>query len=635
MHYQTLAHSCTKSLFLFRTRALVFFISSVNRDDYVHNRFPNVYKRQSIGSKLISTLAAESLCPYTVASRLKVRMNCMPVPFVFGFVLLIGAVNGNSTFTINEFENNPIAYVEKIGETQIVNGDWNLLVYYDLKNYFDEFNAIRDGVKEIEQKCINASIDCTTLVTQFENRLCGIKKKNWILLNDPGEVRSKRHLFAALGLGGLAVGGGALYNWLTKPEASDYAKAIEDLKGNQDSMMKMIKKQMSVMAMTYKWNKENTTKLEKEQQNLRCTINALARTENDGWQVHNVALQYSMRLENYADTQNRIIGATTNAHNGHLDSTLISPSEMLEQIALIRDHLAAEFELPNTITRIYQMATVKSRLIYDKLIFRVSIPVLRTSPFQMWRIIPIPQTINRVYIEIRPTTEYLLVNDRNETYYDLTEIEFKACVDIDDRLMCRIRHPSYKFGDTAGRCQMDLIRNATLNFTNCQTRPVPLEERWTRLNDIHSWIFVLDKERSYNISCTEFSKTITLKGNGLLYLNGNCSFEGETMQIFTNQLETKMMTGYIVSGNVSVHFNHTAALHDVLMERASDAAMDVETAMQELQKESTQLRGIGIHDVHQYGIIYGFILVVIIYYILRQKKKPTNDAPNFNQILIK
>lgn len=560
------------------------------------------------------------------------------MPFLFGFVLLIGAVNGNSTFTINEFENNPIAYVEKIGETQIVNGDWNLLVYYDLKNYFDEFNAIRDGVKGIEEKCINASIDCATLATQFENRLCGIQERNEILLNDPGEVRTKRQLLAALGFGGLAFGGGAFYNWLTKPEASDYAKAIEDLEGNQDCMMKMLKKQMSVMAMTYQSNKENTTKLEKEQQTLRGIINALARTENDGWQLHNVALQYSVMLENYADTQNHIIDATTNAHNGNLHPALISPSNMREQIALIRDHLGPEFELPKSITHIYQMATVKSRLIKDKLIFRVSIPVLRTSPFQMWRIIPIPQTINRTYVEILPTTEYLLVNDQDETFYDLSEIEFKACVDIDDRLVCRIRHPSYKFGDTTGRCEMDLIRNATMNYTNCQTRPVPLTERWTQLNDIHSWIFVLDKDRSYNVSCAEFTKTITLTGNGLLYLNGNCSFEGETMQIFTNQLETKMMTGYIVSGNVSIHFNHTQTVHDDQMERTSDAAMDVDAAMLELQNESSseQLRGIGIHDVHQYGIIYGFILMVIVYYILRQKKKkPKNDAPNFNQILIK
>lgn len=556
---------------------------------------------------------------------------------MFGFVLWMGAVSGNSTFTINEFESNPIAYVEKIGETQIVNNDWDLLVYYDLKNYFDEFNAIRDGVKEIEQKCINASIDCDTLTTQFENRLCGIQEKNEIFLNDPGEVRSKRQLFAALGFGGLAVGGGALYNWLTKPEASDYAKAIEDLKGNQDSMMKLIKRHMSVMAITYKSNKENNTKLEKEQQNLRGTINALARTENDGWQLHNVALQYSVRLENYAEIQNRIIDATTNVHSGNLHPALISSSKMSEQIALIRDHLAPEFELPQTIRRVYQMASVKSRLIDDKLIFRVSIPVLRTSPFQMWRIIPIPQTINRTYIEIRPTTEYLLVNDQNKTYYDLTELEFKACVDIDDRLMCRIRHPSYKFGDTTGRCEMDLIQNATLNYTNCQTQPVPLKERWTQLNDIHSWIFVMDKERSFNVSCTDFTKTITLTGNGLLYLNGNCSFEGETMQIFTNQLQTKMMTGYIVSGNVSVHFNRTAAIDDVLMEYASSAAMDVEAAMQELQNEtnSEKLRGVGIHDVHQYGIIYGFILVAIVYYILRQKKKAKTDAPNFNQILIK
>lgn len=566
------------------------------------------------------------------------RMNCTRLNIypLFGFVCLLGSVaatSGNSTFSIQKFENSPIAYVERIGASRIVNGDWNILVYYDLKNYFNEFNAIREGVTQIKEKCVEAGLDCAALAITFEHRLRGIQENNELLLNERGEMRSKRHILAAIGLGGLAFGGGALYTWLTKSEGDDYAKAIEDLKSNQDQMKKLIDAQTSVIEMTNDANKRNIGEWKKEHENLHHTINALDRAQKDAWQLHNAALQYLIMLGSYADFQSRIIDAAMTVHHGTLRTEVISPTKMREQIALIRAHLGPEFELPKTLRSVYQMASVKVRLVDDMLIFRVAIPVLRVSPFQMWRIIPIPQASNQLFMEIRPKTEYLLVNDGNETYFELTELEFNACSNIEGQVICRIRHPSYKFDETVGRCEIELVRNATSNHTNCQMQTVALEERWTQLNDIHSWIFALDRERTYNLSCAGFTKTITLTGMGLLYLNGNCSFEGESMRIFTNQLETEMITGYVISSNISVNFNRAEAIHDMPMALANTTALDA--AVQELKKNSsTKLLDISVHDWHQYCVIYGFILGAIVFHRMRQQKKPKTDAVHIHQNLV-
>lgn len=547
---------------------------------------------------------------------------------------LVASVNGNSTFIIQTFENNPIAYVEKIGESQIVNGDWNLLVYYDLINYFNEFNLIRAEVARVEQKCNEVGLDCEALATQFKLRIRGIQEKNEILMNDPGEIRAKRELMTLLGigLGGLAVGGGALYAWLSKSEAENYAEAIENLKINQNQMMELIEKQTSVIEISYDLDKQNAETSEKEKKSWRNLIDALAREERDGWHLHNIALQCLIKLENYADIQNRIIDAAMTVHNGNLRPVLISPSKMHEQVNSIRNYLGPEFELPKTITHIYQMASVKVRLVENKLIFRVSIPVLRASPFQIWQIIPIPRTSNEISVEIRLTTEYLLVNDNNETYYDLTNIEYNACNEIDDRLICRARHPLYKFGDVTARCEIELIRNVTSNHTSCRTQAVALIERWSQLNDIHSWIFVLDGEKSYIVSCKEFSKTITLTGVGLIYLNGNCSLAGETMRISTNQLETKITTGYFVSANVSMTFVHPQIMHNMSLARINTTVLDA--AIQDLKKNAAKKPfDISIHDWHQYSVIYGMILVAIILCGIRQQMKSKNGEPN--QIIFK
>lgn len=541
------------------------------------------------------------------------------IMFMFIFLVCIAA-SSDSTFTIQKFEKNPIAYVEKLGESQIVNGDWNLLVYYDLKNYFNAFNAIRDHVTQIKQKCMQCGFDCAALATQFEHRLSGIQEKNEILMKDRGETRSKREVMTMIGLGGLGVlGGAALYAWLSKPEAEDYAQAIEDLKINQNHMMELIKKQISVFEISYDLDKQNAEKSEKENDSLRNIINALARAEKDGWQLHSIALQCLIMLDNYADIQNRLIDAAMTIQNGNLRPILVSPSKMREQVNLIRSHLGPEFELPKTMANVYQMAKVKVRLIEDKLIFRVAIPVLRKSPFQLLRIIPIPQTSNNISVEILPTTEYLLVNNINEAYYDFTNIEYRACIDIDDKLICRVRHPLYKLSDHTRRCEIELIRNVSSNQKNCRVKPGATNEKWMQLNDIHSWIFALDRERNYNISCEEFSETITLAGVGLLYLNGNCSFTGESVQIAVNQLETRMTTGYFVQTNISSNFNHSIAVYDTPFLRINTKIL--EAAIQDLKKNDTMEQlDISIHDWHQYGVIYGLVIVAIFSYGLRNKR---------------
>lgn len=556
---------------------------------------------------------------------------------LLGFVLSlssVAAVSGNSTFSIQKFDNNPIAYVEKIGETRIVDGDWNLLAYYDLKSYFEEFNTVRDSVTQFKSKCIDAGFNCKALVNKFENRLHDIEEKNELLVNDCGEIRAKRQLLAALGLGGLAFGGGALYSWLTKSEGDDYAQAIENLKTNQDQMLEMIKKHTSVIELTRNLTLQSTEQSNKQYANLLDKIDALGRVEKDGWELHNVALQYVIMIESYADTQNRIIDAVMTVRHRNLRSVLISPSRMRKQMEFIQAHLGPEFELPKSVRSVYQLANVKVRLVGDKLIFRLAIPLLRASPFHIWRIIPIPQASNQIFMEIRSTTEYLLVNDKNETYYDLTKLELNACNDIGDQLICKIRHPSYKFGDLTGRCEMALIRNSTSKHTNCQMQPVALEERWTQLDDIHSWIFALASDRSYNVSCNDFTKTITLSGSGLLYLSGNCSFEGDTMQISTHQLETKMTTGYTVSANVSVSFNRTADIHDRPLALVNSTALDA--ALQDLKNtdSTAKLLQVSIHDWHHYGVIYGFIFGVIILYAVRKLKKSKIEELNINHISV-
>lgn len=139
-------------------------------------------------------------------------------------------------------------------------------------------------------------------------------------------MRPKRQLVAAA-VGGVAVGGMAIYSWLTETEANDHAGAINNLKTNQDRLMELLRNQTSVLELTGEVIQRSLQQIESEHQTLIHSINNVARVEEKtdlGWQIHDVALQYALLLENYADIQDRIIDATMTVHNGHLHPVLVS-----------------------------------------------------------------------------------------------------------------------------------------------------------------------------------------------------------------------------------------------------------------------------------------------------------------------
>lgn len=254
------------------------------------------------------------------------------------------------------------------------------------------------------------------------------------------------------------------------------------------------------------------------------------------------------------------------------------------------------------------------------MIFRVSIPILKRARFNAWRIIPIPQAINGTFIEIRPTADYFLVNRDNSTYYDITRAELDGCDNVDDELVCRLRHPLYKVGATITRCEMKLVFNRGSNHTGCHTQRISLDERWIQLGDTHSYVFSTNGTRKYNVSCDGSNRSLPLTGNGLLHLHGNCSLEGERVQISTTELETKMAVGYVVSSRISMDFKRHQIVEDRGFEHINTTSLDMALRYVRARSE-IPLLDINIHDWHQYGLIYGLLIISAIIYIVKRFRK--------------
>lgn len=104
------------------------------------------------------------------------------------FTLLITALfaqilgNESSTpFTITPFHNQPGIYFEELGNANLIHNEWNIIVYYNLENYWRELDGYQNCLKKIEELCNTLTYErtsCQTVIKQFHIHLTQIQMKN-------------------------------------------------------------------------------------------------------------------------------------------------------------------------------------------------------------------------------------------------------------------------------------------------------------------------------------------------------------------------------------------------------------------------------------------------------------------------
>lgn len=530
-------------------------------------------------------------------------------------------------FEVQKVKLGPALYLEKTGQSAIMEGRWNILAYYDLEQYFNDFEKLEEGIIQLNQRCIDMEINCKSLKRKFEQRMQPIKRRNELLTAKHHLQRTKRSIIAAF-IGGATLGSMA-YHWLTQGETSNYGESINNLKSNQDHLLELLRKQTSVLDITGNIMKGNIAQMNEEHSELRSGLQRLADAQfrNDAaWNLQNTALQLSLMLEAYADIQNKIIDSITTT-NGRLHPSLVPPDQLQEQLDLILNHLPTGLRLPGkqgeeVMMHIFRTARVKIGVSAKKLIFRVTIPLLRTTTYWIWRVIPIPMASNGEFIQIQTLNDYVLVDQDNTTYYDLKKTELQTCLDDGDELICELRHPLYKYGSKYGLCEMKFIRNEVRHRSDCSMRRLPQEETWIQLDNLRTWIFAMDHLQNYTINCEDYTTTFGLTGTGLLTFTGNCSLDGKNIHISANQIDSRMTMGYVATSNVSFSFADERIRIDNATNRINMTDFDV--SIRELREAlGSNWSRVTVHDWHHYSIVYTFIIITGIIYATQNCRPKT------------
>lgn len=199
----------------------------------------------------ISSSPAEN--PKPIRPALKSKYGTGLFAFMYIYVLLFLPIFAEkideTKFKISPLKPNPGIYFENIGKAGLTANNWNIIVYYDMQNYWTEYDGFRIIMNKLNRLC-DTSTDigyCNAILNQLRQDFLNIQANNKLMFSNDNHSnkRSRRGLFNFVG---------SLHNFLWGTLDQNYADEMSDtidkVKGNEDELLKLIKNQTSIMEST-------------------------------------------------------------------------------------------------------------------------------------------------------------------------------------------------------------------------------------------------------------------------------------------------------------------------------------------------------------------------------------------------
>lgn len=536
-----------------------------------------------------------------------------------------------SLYDIKPFHEPPGLYFENLGPAQLINSNWNMMVYYNLETYNAELKGIENFVNILSNKCTAKNEEtnfCDTVLGQLKHQFLECEHNDKLIFDQTMHSRSKRSYFNIIG--NVAHG---LFGLLDNEFAEKYEEDIAKLKINQNHAQELIKKQTSITDATINLFRNNTNSVLKEFMKFEDRMKIQNNKTSAKEEVIALATATIIHMVGLQRVQSQILDMLTTIHHGRVGTSLLTPVQLKSQLDLINQNLPQYLMVPegNNLLDIYKILSCKLSVSSRSIILAVNLPLVKKEYFQIFRVVPVPTMLQYKMVLIQPSTEYLITNWEKDSYHALNKDDLENCQKINDNMsICRINKPLYNLRSNISRCEIEIL-NHQANLSLCKIVRKSPTPTWIPLKG-DQWIFAMEKKSTMEISCESKTINIELDGSGILYLNKTCRLKQPSMlisSIFDH--ESKISDDLMTQNNLSWEWAHQLKNIEntaILFNDTDNLAKQVKE-LQELQKESnvTEISG---HHIHHYIVQYAtiaLIVLVIIYFInLKCKHNRVSNA---------
>lgn len=536
--------------------------------------------------------------------------------------------------TIDKFPYESGILFEKLGNVQLTNMDWKILIYFDLRNLKSELKSFKAYMNEIQNACISITkLDphCQNVIVQIKNNINQFdENQEKIFRLTP---RHKRGLLN--GIGKIAK---YVFGTLDEDDAEYYNNQILTLENNDNHLLNLIKNQTTIVDSTVKIIRSTKEETSNQFAILGSKLNSLTNQVDKisgelskniiATRLNTIVLSTIMIMNKFSKTQEIILGLLNDIKHGRPDSLIISNKDLNHQLGIIRQNLPANLILPfqqqgTDLTETLKIIKIDTTIHEEKLLVRLSIPLLSRETFSVFRIIPVPTLHAGHYVFIRPNMEYIAITPTKDNYYPLTQQELSSCVNTNlQNFICDQIHPIFSTNHENKICEIELLSHATSIPKDCPMKVTDPYRFYIRLTNPNSWIYVLDKPYTVDLICGTETKTYDLNGSGIFKILPGCSFRNQEIRIDARDtLTTLINESYSPPFNLStsdIQIPNSTKIHDqtksVLVKTSNSAELDnISRSIEDLKEKQKFPKNISqYHNVHHYILIYILFTLIIV-----------------------
>lgn len=124
-------------------------------------------------------------------------------------------------------------------------------------------------------------------------------------------------------------------------------------------------------------------------------------------------------LTQHSFQTHNLITIINTAQLGHMHSSIISPTNFLAELQQVRIQLNSKENFAEQVTiqnihKLMQMSTLQVLRVVDTLVFIISIPLVSTREYRLYKSIPLPiKQKYSIYALIQPNNKYLAISEDN------------------------------------------------------------------------------------------------------------------------------------------------------------------------------------------------------------------------------
>lgn len=528
------------------------------------------------------------------------------------------------TVHVNTFNNSNSLYFDKIADIKIVQDQWKMVVFYNMTSYWQSIVDIEYFLRQISKPCRDEPM-LTFLASQLYHQLNEITHRNNLLTNIQTS-RKKRGLIN--GVGYIA---NSLFGVLDEEFAKKYEKDIKLIQIREDHLFTLFKNQTSIMEAENNIIKRNEATMNKNfitinehMQQITSDMNKFQnniQTTLQKFYLITALTSANVIISNIQRLQDDLIDTVTDIYHGRINSHLLSPDQIQQQLNIISSQIHGELKIPgNSVKDLYGLMQIKARVTSKLLIMEIRIPLLHHDEFELDSIITIPlqKGANAVYTQ--PESKYIAVNVNKDTVIPMTEHDVQSCVmHAENELICPLNHPIYTLKMGESICKIKYTRNNDNNYCHMEIKECTI--KWIKLHTPDSWLFSCCEECSVRILCPDGLATKQLHGSGVITIGQGCVLKGDMFTIhshhkYMNQMFIQpaverlpnisqlnnILNTSVTTQDIIITANHTAEFHDIKQQISN------------LKKQ--QLEEGPLDDTPHYYIIYGILTTLSVAFLI-------------------